>query len=75
MKIMKIALLILAIAAALYVLIPSLSWGEDGAAVYKANYSAFLSIRIPARFAPETGSNLGVNARREVEAAGNAKKP
>jgi len=33
MKITKIAMLILAIAVALYILIPSLSWAEDGAAL------------------------------------------
>jgi len=33
MKITKTAILILAIALALYILIPSLSWAEDGVAV------------------------------------------
>ena len=41
MKITKIAILILVIAAALYILIPSLSWAEDGTALSKAQYSAF----------------------------------
>jgi len=36
MKIMKITVLVLAIAVALFVLIPSLAWAEDGAAIYKA---------------------------------------
>ena len=36
MKTMKIAVLVLTIAVALFILIPSLSWAEDGAAVYKA---------------------------------------
>ena len=36
MKTMKIAVLVLTIAVALFVLIPSLSWAEDGAAIYKA---------------------------------------
>jgi len=35
MKTTKIAMLILAIAVALYILIPSLSWAEDGTAVCK----------------------------------------
>ena len=34
MKITKIAMIILAIALALYILIPSLSWAEDGTAVH-----------------------------------------
>jgi len=40
MKITKIAVLILAIAAALYILIPGLSWAEDGTALYKVKCSA-----------------------------------
>jgi len=47
MKITKIAMLILAIAAALYILIPSLSWAEDGTAPSKAQYSAFHPMRTP----------------------------
>jgi mono/diheme cytochrome c family protein len=36
MKTTKIAVLVLTIAVALFVLIPSLSWAEDGAGLYKA---------------------------------------
>ena len=36
MKMTKIAMLILTVAVALFILIPSLSWAEDGAALYKA---------------------------------------
>jgi mono/diheme cytochrome c family protein len=36
MKFTKVALLILTVAVALFILIPSLSWAEDGAAPYKA---------------------------------------
>jgi cytochrome c553 len=36
MKTMKIAMLVLTIAVALFILIPSLAWAEDGAALYKA---------------------------------------
>src|SRR5271165_1982819 len=36
MKTTKVAILVLTIAVALFVLIPSLSWAEDGAALYKA---------------------------------------
>lgn len=35
MKTTKIAMLVLTIAVALFILIPSLSWAEDGAALYK----------------------------------------
>jgi hypothetical protein len=49
--------------------------------VYKAKHSAFDSMRIPlglGEFARETGSDLGVNAMRKVEAGGptgNGRKP
>lgn len=36
MKTMKIAMLVLTIAVALFVLLPNLAWAEDGAALYKA---------------------------------------
>ena len=36
MKITKIAILILAIAAALYILVPSLSWAGEGTALQSA---------------------------------------
>lgn len=41
MKMTKLALLILTIAVALFILIPSLSWaGDDGASLYKAKCAA-----------------------------------
>ena len=36
MKMTKIAMLVLTVAVALFILIPSLSWAEDGAALFKA---------------------------------------
>ena len=39
MKTTKIAMLVLTIAVALFILIPSLSWAEDGAALFKAKCS------------------------------------
>lgn len=36
MKMTKIAMLVLTVAVALFILIPSLSWAEDGATLYKA---------------------------------------
>ena len=36
MKTTKIAMLVMMIAAALFILIPNLAWAEDGAALYKA---------------------------------------
>ncbi len=40
MKTTKIAALVLTIAVCLFILIPSLSWAQDGAALYKAKCSA-----------------------------------
>jgi len=40
MKTTKIAMLVLTVAVALFILIPSLSWAEDGAALYKAKCAA-----------------------------------
>ena len=40
MKMTKIAVLVLTIAVALFALIPSLSWAEDGGAIYKAKCAA-----------------------------------
>ena len=40
MKTTKIAALVLTIAVALFILIPSLSWAEDGAALYKTKCAA-----------------------------------
>lgn len=40
MKTMKIAMLVLTIAVALFVLLPNLAWAEDGAALYKAKCAA-----------------------------------
>jgi len=40
MKTTKIAALVLTIAVALFILIPSLSWAEDGAALYKGKCAA-----------------------------------
>ena len=48
MKISKIALLILAIALALYILVPSLSWAaEDGAACRRPKAQRDTLMRIP----------------------------
>ena len=41
MKMTKIAMLILAIAAALYILIPGLSWAEEGVLLHRAKYGAW----------------------------------
>jgi mono/diheme cytochrome c family protein len=40
MKITKLAILVVTIAVALFILVPSLSWAEDGAALYKTKCAA-----------------------------------
>src|SRR5271165_228042 len=40
MKITKLAVLVITIAVVLFMLIPSLSWAEDGAAIYKTKCAA-----------------------------------
>jgi hypothetical protein len=40
MKIKKIAMVVLAIALALYILIPGISWAEDGAALHRVRCSS-----------------------------------
>ena len=40
MKMTKLAILVVTIAVALFILVPSLSWAEDGAALYKTKCAA-----------------------------------
>ncbi|MBZ5574046.1 MAG: cytochrome c [Acidobacteriia bacterium] len=40
MKMTKLAILVVMIAVALFILVPSLSWAEDGAAIYKTKCAA-----------------------------------
>jgi cytochrome c5 len=40
MKTTKLVMLVMTIAVALFILIPNLSWAEDGAALYKAKCAA-----------------------------------
>src|ERR1700746_3345208 len=40
MKTTKLVMLVMTIAVALFILIPNLSWAEDGASVYKAKCAA-----------------------------------
>ena len=81
MKTTKIALVILAIAAVLYILLPSLSWAEDATALSKARWSGFYCTRIPVglgELAQEPGSNLGVKTVRQSKldaAPGRVDKP
>jgi hypothetical protein len=63
-KIRKIAMLILAIALALYILIPGLSWAEDGPGLYRA--------KCPAHEGPDGSGKPAVEIQNLV--SGEAKK-
>ena len=40
MKMVKLAVLVITIAVALFILVPNLSWADDGAAIYKTKCAA-----------------------------------
>jgi mono/diheme cytochrome c family protein len=60
MKVTRVAMLVLAIALALYILIPNLSWAEDGAALFKEQCSVC--------YGPDGAGKLAANAPSVVAA-------
>ena len=80
MKMTKIVMLTLAIAVVLYILLPSLSWAGNGAALSKAKHPAAHSIRISLSLGKGAGDGLqpGNEGDAPVEArcqVGQVKKP
>jgi len=81
MKTTKIAVLILSIAVALFILIPSLSWADDGAAIYKAKCAACHgadaagkpAAKIPSLITPEAKAKSDADLTKAV--ADTAKHP
>jgi len=81
MKTTKIAVLILSIAVALFILIPSLSWADDGAAIYKAKCAACHgadaagkpAAKIPSLITPEAKAKSDADLTKAV--AETAKHP
>jgi len=81
MKTTKIAVLVLTIAVALFILIPSLSWADDGAALYKAKCAACHgadgagkpAAKIPALNGPEVKAKSDADLTKAV--AETAKHP
>jgi len=75
MKTTKIAALVLTIAVALFILIPSLSWAEDGAALYKAKCAACHgadgagkpAAKIPSLISPELKSKSDADIIKTVQ--------
>ena len=64
MKMMKIAMLVLTIAVALFVLIPNLSWAEDGATIYKAKCAACHGADAAGKPAAKIPSLIGDEAKK-----------
>lgn len=81
MKTTKIAVLVLTIAVALFILIPSLSWADDGGALYKAKCAACHgadgagkpAAKIPALNSPEVKAKSDADLAAAI--TGTAKHP
>jgi mono/diheme cytochrome c family protein len=68
MKMTKIAALVLTIAVALFILIPSLSWAEDGAALYKAKCAMCHGPDAAGKPAMKAPSLIGPEAKAKSDA-------
>ena len=69
MKMTKIAVLILTIAVALFILIPNLSWaGDDGATLYKAKCAACHGVDAAGKPAAKIPSLVSDEAKKMSEA-------
>ena len=68
MKTTKIAVLVLTIAVVLFILIPSLSWAEDGAALYKAKCAACHGTDGAGKPAMKAPSLIGPEAKAKSDA-------
>ena len=68
MKMTKIAMLVLTIAVALFVLIPNLSWAEDGATIYKAKCAACHGADAAGKPAAKIPSLIGDEAKKASDA-------
>src|SRR5215470_6067522 len=81
MKRTKISALVLTIAVALFILIPSLSWAEDGAAIYKAkcamchgaDAAGKPAMKVPSLVAPEVKAKSDADLTKAI--AETAKHP
>jgi mono/diheme cytochrome c family protein len=68
MKITKLAVLVATIAIALFILIPNLSWAEDGAALYKAKCAACHGADGAGKPAAKIPSLIGDDAKKMSDA-------
>jgi mono/diheme cytochrome c family protein len=81
MKTTKLVMLVLTIAVALFILIPNLSWAEDGAALYKAKCAMCHGADAAGKPAMKAPSLIGDEAKKKSDAdlaaaiTGTAKHP
>ena len=68
MKTTKLVLLVMTIAVALFVLIPNLSWAEDGATVYKTKCAACHGVDAAGKPAAKIPSLTGDDAKKLSDA-------
>jgi len=68
MKTTKLVMLVLTIAVALFILIPNLSWADDGATVYKAKCAACHGADAAGKPAAKTPSLIGDNGKKLSDA-------
>jgi len=68
MKTTKLVILVATIALALFVLIPSLSWAEDGASLYKAKCAACHGADAAGKPAAKIPSLIGDDAKKASDA-------
>jgi len=81
MKTTKLVMLVMTIAAALFILIPNLSWAQDGTALYKAkcamchgpDAAGKPAAKIPSLISPEAKAKSDADLTKAV--AGTAKHP
>jgi len=64
MKTTKLLALVMAIAVGLFILIPSLSWADDGAAIYKAKCAACHGADAAGKPAAKIPSLIGDEAKK-----------
>jgi mono/diheme cytochrome c family protein len=68
MKTTKLVMLVMTIAVALFILIPNLSWAEDGAALYKAKCAACHGPDAAGKPAMKAPSLMGDEAKKKSDA-------
>lgn len=82
MKTTKILMLVMVIAVTLFIVLPNLSWAEDGAALYKAKCAACHgadatgkpTAKIPSLVSPEVKAQSDANLTDAIANGGKAQK-